>query len=405
MFRSFALRLISMLLILVCTGSALAQPAAAQLPIVSIEADSLTGWEGKKDKREARLRFYDPSTKEQFERSITIRPQGTSSLGYEKKNFTIELQDEGVLMRTEWGTQSHFCLKADFIDPTHAGNVVSARLAAKMQAAYGLFPDAPNRGLIDGFPIWVYLNRQNAGIYNWNIPKDAWMFGMDPENENHLVLCSEGWQEPCVFYADTFETDTDWSFEAGEATEDNIEKFNRVLKFINSSSDEEFRAHFDEYLNFDACLNYFCFALIAYGCDNMGKNMLMATYDGKVWSPSLYDLDSMWGIDYKGTGRMEEVSSVWDMLYGGKNHLMARLLNLFPHEFRQRYTELRLGILSDENILAEFAAYVDDIPTFSYQLEQSLWYPDDTYIRTIDRMAEEMQRYLPRLDSWLLKTN
>lgn len=52
----------------------------------------------------------------------------------------------------------------------------------------------PNRGAIDGFPVWVSLNGQAEGLYAWNIPKGAWMFAMDTENKNNIVMCCEGWQ-------------------------------------------------------------------------------------------------------------------------------------------------------------------------------------------------------------------
>ncbi len=376
--------------------------AGGMIPVVSITAESLSGWTGKKDVRDAVLSYYDPESGEAFTREITIRPQGTSSLGYEKKNFTIEMPDAGVALCDAWGTQSKYCLKADFIDPTHAGNVVSAKLAAEMQAAYDLFPDTPNRGLVDGFPVLVFLNGENAGLYSWNIPKDAWMFGMDESNENHLVLCGENWSASAVFHADTFAVGEDWSFEAGEETPENIEKFNRLLRFINSASDEEFTTHFDEYLNLDACLNYYCFALISYGADNMGKNTLMVTYDGEVWAPSLYDLDSLWSVSWDGMGMMEDVKTLEAVATDGSNKLLYRLRTLFRDEFNSRYEELRGGILSMENIKNRFTAYCDAIPDICYALDGILWNPDGKYIRTLDLMFEETENYLADLDDIIL---
>lgn len=373
------------------------------IPIVSIMGENLSGWTGKKDIREATLTYYDPMSAESFAREITIRPQGTSSLGYEKKNFTIEMTEEGAMMQESWGIQSIYCLKADYIDPSHAGNVGSAKLAAQMQAQYDLFPETPNRGLIDGFPVWVFLNGENAGLYSWNIPKDAWMFGMDESNPDHLVLCGENWSDSTAFRADSFLPDEEWSFEVGEATEENVEKFNRLLRFINSATDEEFVEHFGEYLNFDACLNYYCYALVSHAADNMGKNTLMVTYDGKVWAPSLYDLDSLWGIDYMGTGMMEDIVPLEHMAAGGSNLLLERILALFPEQFAQRYKELREGVLSMENIEATFRNYCEPIPAVCYDLDGMLWNPDGSRIRTLDFMFDKIRAYLPALDAIFIK--
>jgi hypothetical protein len=93
---------------------------------------------------------------------------------YPKKNFTIKLfEDEARSQKKKvgfknWGEQNKFCLKANWIDISHARNVVSARLwgdVVKSRSNYNELPEllttSPNQGAIDGFPIKVYAN----GIY------------------------------------------------------------------------------------------------------------------------------------------------------------------------------------------------------------------------------------------------
>ena len=69
-----------------------------------------------------------------FHSYIEIKCQGTSSMKYPKKNFTIKLfEDEARSQKKKvefknWGEQNKFCLKANWIDISHARNVVSARL-------------------------------------------------------------------------------------------------------------------------------------------------------------------------------------------------------------------------------------------------------------------------------------
>ena len=90
-----------------------------------------------------------------------------------------------------WGKQNKYCLKANWIDKTHSRNVVTAKIAGKVQKKYNLFNDSPNNGAIDGFPIEVYLNDEFLGLYTMNIPKDAWMFNMDEDNEKHTVVVGD----------------------------------------------------------------------------------------------------------------------------------------------------------------------------------------------------------------------
>ena len=290
-------------------------------------------------------------------------------------------------------------LKADYIDPTCSGNVVSAKLAAEMNKKYGVLEDTPHYGVIDGFPIAVKINGEDAGIFNLTIPKDAWLFNMDEENPNHLVLACEGWSEASRLQTAVIDYEADWSFEVGEANDANQAAFERMVTFITTADDETFVRDFQQYLDLDACLNYICYINAAYAKDNVAKNMLMITYDGQVWYPTLYDLDSLWGIDATGTGLME-VDGAWvnDLLSNG-NLLLYRVNYCFGDQVRQRYQELRETILSKEHILACFEEYAAQIPQTYYDINNALWYTDGTHIRTVDLMSQAMDGYLPIMDA------
>ena len=69
----------------------------------------------------------------------------------------------------------------------------------EVQEKYSLFESSPNNGAIDGFPVEIYINDEFLGVYTWNIPKDAWMFDMDENNPNHLVVVAEEWSDNTLF--------------------------------------------------------------------------------------------------------------------------------------------------------------------------------------------------------------
>ncbi len=382
----------------------LALPGAGQarsqtLPVVSISADSLTDWQGKADVRLAVLSYEDAASGLRFIEPITIHIQGVSSAKFDKKNFTVKLARK-LELRAGWGAHKKYCLKANYIDPTHACNIVSARLAASMQRCYGLFEHAPNAGVVDGFPVWVVLNGEPAGLYTWNIPKDEWMLGLDKNNENHIAMFGESWEDNVVFFESDWQNfQKGWVFEVGEANAENKAKFKRLYQFVRDATDEEFRANADQYLDLDACFNYYCFMCVSYAPDNRGKNILLVTRDGQRWAPTLYDLDSLWGIDWKGTG-------LWDA-YGEINldtviqcrGLFGRIRDCFPEEVRARYAELRQYPLSRANIRAEFERFRAEIPEEYYEMDKALWYPNDDYIRSYERMYSLLDEYLPRVDA------
>ena len=267
-----------------------------------------------------------------------------------------------------WGDQNKYCLKANWIDRTHARNVVTAKLASQVQEKYGLLTQAPCNGLVDGFPIEIYSNGEFLGLYTFNIPKSDWQFGMDSDNPNHIVLCGEDWEPANLFYGEPdFST---WAVEVGEENDETLEKARVLFDFVMNSSDKEFRADFEKHLSLDAALNYYIICDLAYMRDNLGKNMLLATYDGVKWYPSLYDLDTSWGTDWRGETLYDYGENSLNMYY---NLLFARIEQCFPRKLAQRYRELRRGILSDKRIMKEFESFRKQIPEESFAKEAQKW--------------------------------
>lgn len=302
-----------------------------------------------------------------------IKIQGTSSVYYDKKNYTLKFYEDAehedkLKIDVGWGEQSKYCMKANWIDRTHARNVVSARLVGQMQEKYGLLNEAPNHGAVDGFPVEIYSNGDFLGLYTFNIPKDEWTFRMDGDNPDNIVIGGEGWESANYFEAmPDFGT---WAVEVGEESDETLEKMNRLFDFVLNSSDEEFKANFEEYLDLDAALNYYVFCDVAYLRDNLGKNMLIATYDGMKWYLSLYDLDSSWGTGTDGKSLFDYESEPLEL---SLNNLFARMEKAFPQELAQRYFELRADVLSNENILAEFEAFREEIPALTLVKETIRW--------------------------------
>ena len=302
-----------------------------------------------------------------------LKVQGTSSLGYEKKNYTINLysdeaHEEKLKIDLGWGSQNKYCLKANWIDRTHARNVVTAKLVSQVQSKYGILSEAPRNGAVDGFPVEIYNNGKFHGLYTFNIPKDDWQFAMDSDDTNHIVFGGED-TEPAALFHDMPNMES-WSVEVGEESEESLAKLARLSDFVMNSSDEEFRANIDQYLNLDALMNYYILAEFAYMPDNIGKNMLIATYDGLVWYPSLYDLDTTWGVDYHGKYVYDYENKPVKLT---KNNLFDRLTQVFPQEVAQRYFDLRQDLLTKEHVMEMFYDFREDIPAVTFVKETIRW--------------------------------
>lgn len=371
------------------------EAAADTLPMVSIELESIDKWESKEDIRYGRLTYSDAEKDIYFAGEISIGFQGSSSLSYPKKNYTIRFQEEGYELLPQWGKQKEYCLKANYTDPVHAGNVVSANLAAQINKAYGLYENTPNYGQVDGFPVWLTLNGKDIGLYSWNIPKAEWMLGMDADNPNHLLIGSEGWQEDYLMRDENYELGIQWSVEIGAEDSITADAFERLVHFVVTADDATFKRDIEKYLNLDACLNYWCYICISNAIDNTSNNLLLATWDGKIWYPLLYDLDACWGI------RPGGLEPVYALVYSRGEYncrLLERIRDLFPEELKRRYAELRSGVLDEENIKNAFYSYVEQIPAKYYLKDWQMWNPDGVYVQSLDLMERRVKEYLPEVD-------
>ena len=328
------------------------------------------------------------SKTEHFKGYVDIKCQGTSSMAYPKKNYTIKMFTDSTMAKKVkkdfkgWGKQSKFCLKANYIDHSHARNICSAKLWNQIVASrenYALLPEllrtSPCNGAIDGFPIKVYYNNNYEGIYTWNIPKDKWMFNMDDTLDNHCVLCGEEYNSGCFLSANA----SAWSDEIHDAMPASIvTSFNAFQNFVISSTDNDFKANLESYVYVDSLIDYYIFQYAICGLDSMGKNQLFATYDGTKWIATSYDMDSTFGLYWNGQRFVSATYRMQEDYESGKNaspgnKLYIRLQKLFVNEIKARYNQLRADILSYNNIVNTFEPFMDIIGNDLYAEDLTIY--------------------------------
>ena len=299
-------------------------------------------------------------------------------MSYPKKNFTIKLykdKDKAKKLKIDfkgWGAQSKFCLKANWIDITHARNVVSAKIwgdVVKTRNDYTNLPEllrtSPNQGAIDGFPIIVYGNGGYQGRYTLNIPKDKWMSNMDDALDTHGILCGENYVGAC-FRALPVIDGTDWTDELHDVVPAAIKtSWTNVVNFVMTSSDDEFKANLSNYFDINSLIDYYLYGLVATNLDGFGKNQLFFCYDGIHWIASVYDMDSTWGLYWNGSRILPTNyarNQYEDYVNKTSNLLYNRLEQLFMTQLKARYAELRKDVLSASHIIQKFEEFNDVCP-------------------------------------------
>lgn len=366
------------------------EPAANDMPKVFFYGNALPT-----TKDNVNLTMDYVSNTDKFTSYVKLKCQGTSSMSYAKKNFTVTMYSDearGTALKKDfkgWGSQSKFCLKANYVDTTHTRNLAGARIAYDMVKSR---PDStfkqqllqcPRNGAVDGFPIKLYFNGEFYGIYTWNIPKDGWMFNMDESNPNHMVLCAEQNNNGsstsdnntliCEFRKEWDGGGNSWSIEFGTLSDALKNSFNRCINFVMTATDEEFKANIGDYFDLYSLLDYYCFSYLVAHIDGLGKNMLMVTYDGVIWGATLYDMDSIYGADWNGSSFKDANIQCPEQYQETNSLLWQRIESCFSTELYVRYLELRQGALSLSNIVKHVEEIYDVIPDRVFADEKAKW--------------------------------
>lgn len=337
--------------------------------------------------------------------TATVKWQGSSSLRYAKKNYTIKLDNgidgwnkwatfvnslraaNGNISRVDttsrWGTQTKFCTKGNWVDASASKNIVSARLwgqIVKNRVTSGGITDnrkdAPNYGAIDGFPVEIQMNGKSLGLYTFNIPKDKWLFDMGTGSAEYVVSGEDNNSAACRWKATALVDGTDFDVEYAP---DGVEN-STVAASLNAAisaainAGENWETELAPFVDIDSVFDYFVFTCCISNHDALARNILYGTYDGVKWFMSAYDMDTTYGADQYGSMWRPVVTDKTQFAQAATIHRLAYLMYTYSKpKLKARYQELRSTILSDENVWHEFSNFIVDIPQRCYDINNDLW--------------------------------
>lgn len=380
------------------------------MPIVELTGD-LSGMT-KEQKVTAHLAFSSASRS--FETDATMKWQGDTSLRYAKKNYSVTFITESgaknkLEVCPEWGRQSKYCLKANWVDLSAARNIVSARLWGEI--VHARCADDPvdplwNGGAVDGFPVLLYNNGNFLGLYTFNTPKDKWIYGMGDGDTEGLLMANGYANSVCMYQpiADVNNPEgSQWEVEYCSTEEDPegvawlSEAMNRLITCISTLDGAELKAALGQYADVDRIIDYLVYITVLRAEDNRAKNIMWATYDGTKFIPCAYDLEGSWGMNWSGSfvsGSPEEYTTPTDTMF------LSKMVNNYGEELKARYAELRRSVLSYHNIETLFSSYVSQIPDLVYQAEKDRW-PNQPGVKNNDlsQILTFARRHLRYLDN------
>ena len=344
-----------------------------------------------------------------------LRIQGTSSTTYPRKNYRIYFSRS-----TKYGTKLYvngvevadfkysfkpgarpidiFCLKADFSDSSSTHNTGAVRIVNDIWKRCGWLtpPQMAYKGNydvrigVDGFPIDLFYDNNGTGEnvylgkYNFNNEKSGSgiIYGFEGiegfndeatlKGERNKCICLEflnNSETLCLFGTsnmDTFDDALEFRFKADDtwatAHEDDKAAVKRLWEWIYSckGNPTKFLNEYAEYFGNDSPFAWYLITDYFMAVDNRAKNMMLVTWDGKIWYFIPYDMDTVFGerndsvLKYDYTITWETVDeSIGSYAFAGHDSVLWELVRGCPDKLREVADKLR-STMSLEYVLKVF---------------------------------------------------
>lgn len=358
---------------------------------------------------------------------LQIGIQGYSSREWRKKNYKVKLYEDAdctkklkIAFKPSWVPDSRFNLKANFIDATEARNLVNAKLLATATAVTTIANETTRKGLskstqlgqMAGFPIELYINGTYAGLYTLNTKKDEKSFGMDDKNQAHEALEING-QDDLFSKGQTIDQKLFATIIQDQPNADVKAGFDRLVNFLNDATDEDIKAHLQDYIDIKSAMNTWLFGIMSQETDMWGRSVLLLTYDsGQHWFVTGYDFDSTWGLSWDGKSldsnaewfAFENFDSKMHKTGYWHNKLWTRIYDNFKPDLKKQYQYLRSNVWSTQALIDAYRAYIDAIPASTYEKDHKQ-YPDIPSLST-NNFAQIQGKIIERctnMDAWIDK--
>lgn len=329
-----------------------------------------------------------------FKKPIVLNAQGSSSMFYDIKNQAIDIDDGSKIKFGNWCPMDSFHLKKYYIDVFRGQCIVGYWLGEQIYktrpygkqrpydylraqpsyngSASGTFATDFNSGALchpDGFPVKVFFNWKNAGIYAFNLKKDRSNYNCKKDNQKNIIL--DGYIGTLFFTANGDLTqkgvvgDTIWGdfeirnpkikkdingnnyngdmpnepSESYSIAKEAIKNLTKVIPSIKAAnSDEEKKKLFESSFNLDFLIDYDLQGQVIYNYDGYRGNWIWCCWDGKLWTPTFYDQDSIFGQHWNGASNVDGTKEI----LGSDESLPTGILHsLYKADMDKRYKELR----------------------------------------------------------------
>lgn len=328
----------------------------------------------KGDKKDGKVSFEDPlNSSRNFEQNCVIDVQGTSSQFYPRKNWKLKLSTP-IDFFVDGFEEDTYTIKVNYMESSNSHNTGIARyIHGDNGQIYTekVPPQETNsnvRTVIDGEPIALFHRATETSTPKFYAIGD---FNNDKGNANVLGLTSaypnaESWEFKdndellCLFRTNDFSRNEN-AFEARYPDKNkNFSQIDAVVGWVYSTRNNltKFRDEFELHFNLHYTLVYYVLTEMFGMVDSRAKNLFLNTWDGQIWYPVFYDLDTAFGLNNEGVNAFSynieynDVIGTQNVYNGSSSVLWNNFKDAFADEIQELYTSFRSnGKLSYDKVL------------------------------------------------------
>ena len=202
---------------------------------------------------------------------------------------------------------------------------------------------------------------------------------VNPEGLSELEYLKQSFE---LRFPDEDDVTAEWGFMGVEGEDGSGIK--ALVDWVDKSSDEEFVRDFEQHFHKDYTLRYYLMVIACGMVDNLGKNMMLDTWDNKIWMPRFYDCDTICSYDNSGDIKfdvdIEMEQGYWNT---SSSRLWTRIRDLMHADLVAKYNDMRKNGLSYESLMSYFYdEQIAKIPQKYYNMDFDVKYAPfgDSYL-------------------------
>lgn len=352
-----------------------------------------------------------------FKKPILLSAQGSSSINYWIKNQAFDLDDGSKIKFGSWVAQDSFHVKKFYIDVFRGQSIIGYWLTEQVYqtreygnrkpyeytlgnttstSGIGKFANDFSNGALchpDGFPVIVHFNGKSAGVYSFNLKKHRDNYACKKDSPRQIILDGNlgygtiwggtiNWSQFEIRNPKGLKDINENAYDGDNPSElsdtdplsaEVKQNIQRVANAYHAIMANKTKAKFEEYFNVPFYIDYVLISNVLWHQDGFGKNWIWCTWDGNVWCPTSYDMDSIFGSYFDGTKiipagdyvPLGQTPTAWtntNSILGLSEYFGKYLWELYSDDIKARYKELRdSGVFSTSNIVSLLEIWVNKI--------------------------------------------